>query len=59
MNDTIARKGRGKGKKPALSQVTLRLDADVYEYFKTNYPTKFQATIRDVLRAYITEGAVK
>lgn len=45
-----------RGKKPnyvALKQVSLRLDADVYDYIATHYPSKIQSTIRAVLKDFV------
>jgi uncharacterized protein (DUF4415 family) len=47
---------RGKQKAPTLRQVSLRLDKDVYDYIATNYPNKIQATIRAVLKDYVTKN---
>ena len=46
------RKGRGPGKKPTLSNTSLRLPKEVIEYFENNFPNK-QAKIREVLTAYV------
>jgi len=53
------RRGRGLGKKPALTLVTVRLPAEVIEFFETNYPNK-QAKIREILTDFINQtGANK
>jgi uncharacterized protein (DUF4415 family) len=53
------RRGRGPGKKPTLSHVTLRLPAEVIEFFEANYPNK-QAKIREILNNFINQqGANK
>jgi uncharacterized protein (DUF4415 family) len=52
---TIEKKVRGLGKKPAKKLVSIRLDNDVYNFFKTQYPARVQATIRAVLTEYVTK----
>ena len=47
------RKGRGLGKKPALSCTSLRLPKDVMDYFNTNYAYTKQAKMREILTEYI------
>ena len=47
------RKGRGVGKKPALSCTSLRLPKDVMDYFNTNYAYTKQAKMREVLTEYV------
>ena len=50
-------KRRGLGKKQALEMVSIRLDVDTIAFFKTNYPTRVQATMRAVLANYaLTQG---
>ena len=43
---------RGKFFRPVKKPVTLRLDADVLEWFKLRYP-KYQTAINTALRRYI------
>ena len=43
---------RGKFFRPLKSPVTLRLDADVLEWFKRKHP-KYQTAINSALREYI------
>jgi uncharacterized protein (DUF4415 family) len=46
-----------KGKKAdhvSLKLISVRLDKDVYDYLLLHHPYKVQATIRNVLRNYIT-----
>jgi uncharacterized protein (DUF4415 family) len=43
---------RGKLFRPVKRHVTLRLDADVLEWFKTKHP-KYQTAINAALRQYI------
>ena len=47
------RKGRGLGKKPALSCTSLRLPKDVMDYFNTNFAYTKQAKMREVLTEYV------
>lgn len=49
----IKRRGRGLGKKPAKQITSLRLDAFVLEYFKTNHSDNAQAKMREVLTEYV------
>ncbi|MDL2216898.1 BrnA antitoxin family protein [Desulfovibrio sp. OttesenSCG-928-M14] len=44
---------RGKFYRPIKKPVTLRLDADVLEWFKHHHP-KYQSAINAALRDYIT-----
>ena len=47
------RKGRGPGKKPALSSTSLRLSKEVMDYFNLNHPHNKQAKIREILADYV------
>ena len=47
------RRGRGLGKKPAKQMTSLRLDAFVLEYFKTNHSDNPRAKMREVLTEYV------
>ena len=47
------KKGRGLGKKPALSCTSLRLPKDVMDYFNTNYAYTKQAKMREILTEYV------
>jgi hypothetical protein len=47
------KKGRGKGKKPALFNTSLRLSTEVMDYFNTHYPRSKQAKIREILTEYV------
>lgn len=54
------RKGRGPGKKPALACTSLRLTAEVMDYFNTHHPFTKQAKMREILTEYVnsqTQGA--
>jgi len=43
---------RGKFFRPVKSQVTIRLDADVLDWFKTHH-SKYQTAVNQVLREYM------
>jgi len=47
------RKGRGLGKKPALSCTSLRLPKEVMDYFNTNFAYTKQAKMREILTEYV------
>ena len=47
------KKGRGLGKKPALSCTSLRLPKDVMDYFNTNFAYTKQAKMREILTEYV------
>ena len=47
------KKGRGKGKKPALFNTSLRLSTEVMDYFNTYHPRSKQAKIREILTEYV------
>ena len=46
-------KGRGKGKKPALFNTSLRLSREVVDYFNTYHPKSKQTKIREILTEYV------
>ena len=48
------RKGRGLGKKPALSCTSIRLPKDVMDYFNTNFAYTKQAKMREILTTYVS-----
>jgi len=52
MNDVI-KKVRGKGVKPTMVYVSLRIDKEVYEFLNT-YPNR-SAKIREVLANFINK----
>jgi hypothetical protein len=52
-NQGEIKKGRGKGKKPALFNTSLRLSTEVMDYFNTYYPRSKQAKIREILTEYV------
>jgi uncharacterized protein (DUF4415 family) len=45
---------RGKFYRPVKKQVSLRIDADVLEWFKQRHP-KYQSAINSALRQYIQD----
>ena len=47
---------RGKFYRPIKKHITLRLDADVLEWFKRKYP-KYQTAINTALRQYIHDSS--
>jgi len=47
------RKGRGKGKKPALVSTSIRLTVEVHEWFKANHPHDMQSAMRAVLSKHV------
>jgi uncharacterized protein (DUF4415 family) len=53
MNEAEKRKGRGKGKKPALGMISLRIDKDVLDFYKTHYKSNVQKKLREVLTEYV------
>jgi uncharacterized protein (DUF4415 family) len=44
---------RGKNKKPTMKLISLRLDKDIYDYFKSIPTPNLQSKIRGALREYI------
>lgn len=55
MNELEKRKGRGKGKKPALGMISLRIDREVLEFYRTHYKSNVQKKLREVLTEYVNE----
>lgn len=53
MNETIKR-GRGKGVKPAMVYLPVRISKEVSEFFSA-YPNK-SAKIREVLESYVKQN---
>lgn len=49
----VKRKGRGPGKKGALTYVGIRIEKDVLEFY-SQFPNR-QAVIRDALKTYIEQ----
>jgi|APCry1669189534_1035231.scaffolds.fasta_scaffold176309_2 uncharacterized protein (DUF4415 family) len=54
--DEQEKKGRGKGKKPALASTSIRLERSTIEFFKVRYGSGAQAQMRKVLADYV-QGA--
>ena len=57
MNDQVKR-GRGKSSKTPYVLVSVRLDADVHEAWKSVYPSKYQRMVRQVLREHLINKGV-
>ena len=53
MNEVTPKKGRGKGVKPAMVYLPVRISQEVAEFFNA-YPNK-NAKIREVLASYIQQ----
>jgi uncharacterized protein (DUF4415 family) len=53
MNEVTQKKGRGKGTKPAMVYLPVRIDQEVAEFFN-KYPNK-SAKIREVLASYVQQ----
>ena len=53
------RRYRGKGKKPAMRLISLRLESDIYDYFVNQPNPNLQAKIRKALREYIQTMEMK
>ena len=47
------KKGRGKGKKEALMNTSIRLEQKVIDEFRHKYGSKMQAKMREVLSNFI------
>lgn len=56
MTDEVKRRVRGKGKKPALVAVSIRIDKDVLEFYKTHYKANVQGAMREVLTNYFKDA---
>jgi uncharacterized protein (DUF4415 family) len=50
---------RGRFYRPVKEQVTLRLDANVLDWFKRNMPKGYQTDINRVLSEYVAEQEKK
>ncbi len=46
---------RGLFYRPIKQQITLRLDADLIDWFKRNYPNGYQTNINSALREYVRQ----
>jgi uncharacterized protein (DUF4415 family) len=53
MEEATKKRGRGKGKKPALAFTSIRLEPHVMKWFRDTYPTRTQAKMREVLREFV------
>jgi len=52
-NETApVRKGRGKGKKPALACTSIRLSRGTIDFFKAQFKDNAQKQMREVLEQY-------
>jgi uncharacterized protein (DUF4415 family) len=51
-----SRKGRGKAVKAAKICTSIRLDPEVLEYYRTNYPDTMQAVMRKVLKDHVEKA---
>jgi uncharacterized protein (DUF4415 family) len=50
------RKGRGKAVKAARICTSIRLDPEVLEYYRQNYPDTMQAVMRKVLKDHVEKS---
>ncbi|EAZ91612.1 BrnA antitoxin family protein [Crocosphaera chwakensis] len=50
---------RGKQKAPTKQQVTLRLDPEIIDYFKSIKPDGWQTRLNQALKSYIDEHPIK
>ena len=55
MNEDNKPKHRGKGKKPALFNTSVRLPREVVDFFAKQYPFTKQAKMREVLINHMKE----
>jgi len=53
MNSTTKR--RGKGVKPAMVHINLRIATEVLDYYKENY-TNYTTAMRDALEAHVRKA---
>lgn len=54
MSEQPKRRGRGKGKRPAMTHVNLRLPTEVAEYFK--WREGYTRGMRNVLIAHVNQA---
>lgn len=59
MTEETKRKGRGLGKKPALTCTSIRLSKEIMEYFNTHHPFNKQAKMREILTDYVNNQKEK
>ena len=50
---TPKKKGRGKAVKPAMLCTSIRLEPQVLEYYRQNYPNTMQAVMRKILKDHV------
>lgn len=50
------RRGRGKGANPAKVCTSIRLEPEVLEYYRKNYPNDMQAVMRKVLKDHVEKA---
>jgi hypothetical protein len=55
MDESLKRRGRGLGKKPAMVYLPIRVDKEVVDFFDTYYPSTRQAKIREILNDFINK----
>lgn len=53
MNETIKKKTRGLGKKPRKVHVSLRIDAEIYQWLEETYPNPYNG-IKSILHKQMT-----
>ena len=53
-----ARGQRGRQKAPTKQQVTLRLDSEIIDYFKSQKPDGWQTRLNQALKSYIEEHPI-
>ena len=50
------RKGRGKAATPSKICTSIRLEPEVLEYYRKNYPDTMQAVMRKVLKDHVEKS---
>jgi len=53
------RKGRGKAVKPAMFCTSIRLEPEVLNYYRTQYPNTMQAVMRNILKEHMETNKPK
>jgi uncharacterized protein (DUF4415 family) len=53
MSEGTRRRGRGVGKKPALTCTSIRLSKEIMDYFSEHHPFTKQAKMREILTEYV------
>jgi len=59
MSEQLRRKGRGAGKKPALTCTSIRLSKEIMDYFSEHHPFTKQAKMREILTEYVNNQKEK